>query len=235
MAAHFWDLPKTVRDQIYRLHLVKEDRITEKEHGKIVTERFEGHYQIPAICAASPLLEEEAAPIYFGENHFEFLGTGNRWSSSASFVFAVSTHPRHAKFVKRLTLNWPDKYANSVFNGIARMKQLEQLHIGVNEAAMARSLLSGRHYMPWYAKAQLTQQQLLAIQRHPGLSELLTISGVPDVQFVKMKYSEGDEYGGPVPGGFFELHVKPKLMRVALPPPKPVKYVTSCPPTASHS
>ncbi len=76
--ANFWDLPRTVRDQIYRLHLLRDDGISKTTHDKIATHvvqhRRGGGRRVPPICALSTRADKEAAPIYYGENRFEFRG-----------------------------------------------------------------------------------------------------------------------------------------------------------------
>src|ERR1700753_3109740 len=78
--ANFWDLPKHVRERIYRLHLVYDEPITPDEHDHLVKYDSSQTYAaktsrepkyMPPVFHISTKAEKEVAPIYYGENHFE--------------------------------------------------------------------------------------------------------------------------------------------------------------------
>ena len=75
--ANFWDLPKPVRERIYRLHLVQDDPVDligfEAACGGRLAQIWDdrksrrGNPQLFQLCKQT---EREAAWIYFGENTF---------------------------------------------------------------------------------------------------------------------------------------------------------------------
>ncbi len=109
--------------------------------------------------------------------------------------FTWDTTTRHMRLIRSLIMDWPENCARECFLEVAKMKRLEKLRIGVDEEEMVRSMLKGRIYMPWYASPDVSEHQQLVMQRHPGMTGLLAISGVTDVQFTtKLDYSK-DETG----------------------------------------
>jgi hypothetical protein len=73
--AKFWDLPKPVREQIYRLHLVQEDPVDLKNFDAACGRNWtsiwpESHRKSPRLLEVCKKTEREAAGIYFGENTF---------------------------------------------------------------------------------------------------------------------------------------------------------------------
>lgn len=205
--ANFWDLPKDVRKKIYRLHLVREDPVTLEEHADATDfcdYSTSSHRRMPHICFVSHKAEKEATPVYYGENHFDL--------ASAAASFGWQTYTRHMRLIRRLTCTWPKINAHDAFLAVARMKRLEELCIRVDEVSMVEDRLKDRHFRQDWKCSDPTPQQQLAILRHPGMTGLLTIQGVPHVEFIKSHNWRGDEVGGPIPGGILETQIKPKLM-----------------------
>lgn len=223
----FWDLPRPVRDTIYRLHLVHEDQLDHALHLSLVKvdlrspRRYEFRRRMPPICLLSARAEREAAPIYYGENHFVF-GRLRDGAGSSVWRFNQTTWPRHIRLVRKVTYQWPrphngeDLYngmgnAGECFSEIARFKALQELYIRVDEEAMIRGMLVSRRTLQRSPPRPLTLQDGIAIMRHPGMSSLLKICGVPHVEFLKWYNISGREIGGPMPGGFLESEILPKL------------------------
>lgn len=216
---NFFDLPKLVRMKIYRLHLVRDEPVSPSEHNLIATRRsggrtyhgFTDEYtrkRTPPLLAVSKQAEREAAPIYYGENHFEFDPV--RVASS----FAMTTYPRHLRMIRKVTCEWSEDMAREGFLAISRMKGLQELYIRVNEGAMVRNTLNSRHVRQCYyiPDDQLTPQQQLSLLRHPGMSGLLAISNVPLVEFTRLKPpSYSSDPSGPLPDGFLQTQILPVL------------------------
>lgn len=215
--ANFWDLRKDVRETIYRLHLVREERMKMVDHVKVVGEPpiFCCHYhyrqnqkRMPPICRISPKFERETAPIYYGENHFEFR-SADKWSA---WSFADRTYPRHLKLVRKVTIDWPDMGAYEQFLAVARMRHLEELNIGVDEVSMVSSMTRSKN-RPRFGSLDPTPQQQLTILRHPGMTGLLATKGVRSVNFIKQQRLVRS-VGGPIRGGMLEMQIKPRLMAI---------------------
>lgn len=217
----FFDLPRPVRDRIYRLHLVKADGpFTLDEHlDKIESSALSKKY-MPSIMEVSKKAEKEAAPIYYGENHFD-IG-----SIDAFWRFSTSTWVRHLNLVRAITCAWTgdsktywtiSAYGNygatrSSFLRMSKMKRLESLNIRVDEAEMVRSMHINREsrQRPFEGN-DVSAQEGLAIFRFPGMAGLLAITKVRNVQFIKMVNDKGEEYGGLLPDGPLVTHILPRL------------------------
>ncbi|KAF2478920.1 hypothetical protein BDY17DRAFT_349920 [Neohortaea acidophila] len=213
MAVGFWDLPLSVREKIYRLHLVHPHKIGPTQvHEDLNCGWWDS--AMPPICHISRQADREAAPIYYGENHFEFgvAHPHNQFGRENPQCLTNMTSPRHLKLIRKVTCHWPCDNAYDWFLRISRMKGLEELYIGVDEKDMVNDAMRARYPKRTWSLDELSPQHMLAISRAPGMSALLTISGVPMVQFVKRKGYDGAEHGGPIPGGFLETYVRPRLM-----------------------
>lgn len=225
--ASFWDLPRPVRDTIYRLHLVKNEPIAEDEHFKLVTtrqytrRRYGALKRVPPICALSTKADKEAAPIYYGENHFAF-GPGKHGGESRIGPFATQSWTRHLRMVRKVTIQWPKPGTYGAWGGVAReafleigrMTSLKELYIRVDEKEMVREMLWSRRTRRQRragSDAPITPQENLAILRHPGMTGLLTLHGILQVQFIKRLGYGGNEYGGPIPGGLLETEIAARL------------------------
>lgn len=222
--ANFWDLPRPVRDTIYRLHLVQDNHLDEDIHTTLTqkdprtTEKYSWKF-VPPICIVSQKAEAEAAPIYYGENHFAF-GRTKDGDGSSIFMFTLRTWPRHIRLIRKVTYQWPKPHtfygsesgmAGEAFTEISRFKGLQELYIRVDEKAMIRRTLVSRRSVQRSPPRSLHYQDGFALLRHPGMSGLLKISDVPRVQFVKRFNKKGEKEGGPIPGGFLMTEILPKL------------------------
>ena len=211
--AKFWDLPKPVRERIYRLHLVDHEPITTTKHMSRVGQReidWRNPHRnfVPPICSVSLKAEKEAAPIYYGENHFSFSTC-----ASGIFQFTAVTYTRHLRLMRKVTCGWPGETAREMFLEIARMKGLQELNISVDEKDMVYTMLHARYHRQRSSFSdEPTPQQQLAILRHPGMTGLLSISGVREVRFLQRTTPAGHKSGGPIPNGVLETLIKPKIM-----------------------
>ena len=219
--ANFWDLPRAIRQKIYRLDLVQEACINfgtckQRELIRVEDSQRIGFVRIPALLAICKRAQEDAADIYYGENHFD-VG-----EVSDVRLFHIYASPRHLRLIKKLTCTWCGSSEGEGFLFIARnLKGLEELNIRVVEALRARCSMS-RHTMSRaayaiYANNSPSPQQQLSITKSPGYSSLLKISGVRIVNFVRVEdgWARHCKSNGPIPGGFLETHVLPRLKGAA--------------------
>lgn len=211
--ANFNELPRTVREKIYRMHLVRDDTIDLPDWRKCVKHNFDYTMRrqkrfMPPICHVSKKIEKEAAPIYYGENTFEFPHL------TQLSCFLAESILRHQKYIRRIGF----KYECSAWDGCAalrkvgRLKGLELLTIRLNERSMISSMVA-RHSgsTEWVDDGAPTPQQQMKLLRFPAMSALLTISGIPEVRLLKLHDTCSDKVDGPVPGGFFETNVVAQL------------------------
>lgn len=217
----FFDLPRSIRDKIYRLHLVKTDgSITLQEHEKMIGNPAAIKKSMPPIMKVSKVAEKEAAPIYFGENRFDLADVDLLWSFSSSIWL------RHLKLVRAITCAWVGDVHRwrglRVYGGwgttresfirLSKMKGLESLYIRVDETEMLRSMSIDRETRQRpFDSDNITPQENLAIFRFPAITGLLAITKVKDVQFLKMIDQKGEESGGPLPDGPILTQILPRL------------------------
>lgn len=102
------------------------------------------------------------------------------------------------------------------FLSLGKMKKLEELNIRVDEKNMLKKLPITREtrQRPAYGRGfyvDPTAQQKLTILRFPGITGLLTLTKINNVNFIKLVDSNGVETGGMVPGGALETQILPRL------------------------
>ncbi|KAK3075013.1 hypothetical protein LTR53_002048 [Teratosphaeriaceae sp. CCFEE 6253] len=209
---NFNDLPKTVRQQIYRLHLTYDEPVDQVTHLAAIhyPGRLDNHgsRSCPPILTLSKKIDKEAAPFYYAANSFV---CANSWAN-----LICCSWPRHLKLVRKITTNWESEYATLHFGRLARLKGLVELRIRVDE----RRLLSRALTPSELRRVDLdnaTPQQQLAVYRTPGMAGLLKLCGnfakIESVEFVKMTQAGRIvEASGPYPGGVLETQVAPRLM-----------------------
>ncbi|KAF2171831.1 hypothetical protein M409DRAFT_18065 [Zasmidium cellare ATCC 36951] len=240
--ATFLDLPKELRERIYRLHLVYDEPITNKKHHRIVKHnsrrrRAKRKHSMPPICTVSPKIEKEAASIYYGENHFDI---GHIGDVHRECKFFDCTPLRHLKHLRSVTCTWantvPDTwYGPGRYGGygqvgenwrrLSNLKSLVELNIRVDEADIIKSMSIGRgvRQQSHVKEEVLTPQQSLAIFRFPSIAGLLSISGVENANFIQLENDMGEKYGGPFAGGPLETHILPRLRASQLQPKRFLK------------
>lgn len=232
--ATFMDLPKDVRERIYRLHLVRDKPITNSEHHKIVKHRKKFTWgwratpekAMPPLLSVSSKIEKEAAPIYYGENHFDLGDIGPLHQDCKILTI---TWRRHLKFVRKITCTWAkflDNWGGYGMIGenwkrLSKLKGLEELNIRVDEADLLKFMAVGREVRQRGVHVMSpTPQQQLAILRFPGIAGLLSIQQVKNVKFIERVDENGKKYGGPIAGGALETHILPRLNTSAIKPNK---------------
>lgn len=210
----FWDLPKDVRDIIYRQHLVYDKPVTIEMHREAIgcEDRF---YQrdrfMPPIFHLSKKAEREAIPFYYETNVFDI-------EHMQLWPFNNITWPRHWNRVRKVQCTWDESdcwgrygHVRAVFISLSKMKKLEELNIQIDESKMVEQMRVTREVRQRPYIKSLTNQQNLAILRFPGITGLLTLSRIKHVNFTKLIDMNGVESGGMIAGGALEAHVLPRL------------------------
>ncbi|KAK3656705.1 hypothetical protein LTR22_009684 [Elasticomyces elasticus] len=214
----FNDLPKAVRQKIYKLHLTYDEPVDAVSHNRNVAYTYAKyaagqHTFMPPLLAVSLSIEKEAAPYYYRDNVF----ITHRYAIDVTTFVQDS----HMKMIQSVIVQWPDTNATGSFANLKRLKGLKELRIRVDELALVKKQLCRGKAVRFVTDDPSPQQQL-AILQTPGLAGLMTLNKIKDVAFVKMIDGNGREYGGPIPGGVLETQIAPKLMGRKLKlPPKP--------------
>lgn len=212
----FWDLPKPVRNKIYRLHLVYEGPL-DLEAFKALCHAPENGAQrrMPAFFVLCGKIDSEASHIFFGENVFTIF--------DASRITYWKSHfwPRHANQIRKLVLkNWDLRSAEQpdfdrCFRQIAALKNLESLTVHIDEEAVLEKVLDYRSGITWLKSIGSGPQIYLHLQGLPGMKGFRTIRGIQHVEFKppsipNIGLSKGS---GSIPGGFLETIVRHEIMQ----------------------
>jgi hypothetical protein len=231
--ANFMDLPKAVRQKIYRLHLVADDQpvtfeaykqfcgstatIGDYERMDLKTLRDNGvdtskdgkSRTMPALLQVNGKIEVEAAEVYYGENAFAFTGPGSLYTWKYFML------PHHLKLLRKVVLlRWTrhaGAAANDAFRKLSALRQLESLTVAVNE----RLCLAAPHTTKWHPSLGFGRQIALQAYRLEGITGLRSLRGLPDVKFVKGNEAapfEDPADVGIIPGGFLETTIKHEMM-----------------------
>ena len=216
----FWDLPKPVRERIHRLHLVAEKQpvgfeihqqycgYTEISHDLEGDTKKPAKRKCPNLLQVSRKIEREASPIYFGENAFAM------YMPESLSAWKKFTMPRHIRQIRKVALYcWeassgaPGEAAYKAFNTLPK---LEVLTFQVDEEAALRLLLTAHGWKPghrvisWHSSLDFGPQVNLQFLQCGGISELRSLRGLRQVNFVKDLKLSIDDPGnvGAMPGGF---------------------------------
>lgn len=232
--ANFMDLPKAVREKIYRLHLIADEQPVTfgaykdicgyKTHGDDRTSytglpRGEAR-KIPPLLHASHKIEQEAAPIYFGDNTFAISGPG------AMRIWKRFMWPRHVKYIRKLIMLTAAPWWNASNEAMSRLSMLsglESLIVVIDEETMLRRVdrstgsrrVSPRHNIlaaPHRPDTRLHNlglgpQVYLQLLRFDGIDGLRSLRGLKHVQFIKTLEAFGSNDPndlGSLPGGLLE-------------------------------
>lgn len=209
--ANFMDLPKPVREKIYRLHLIADKQPVTFEAYKQAcgSSATIGDYEgmdprtlrdngvdisrdgisrtMPALLRVNDTIERKAAGIYYGENAFSFTGPGSLYTRKF-FVL-----PRHLQLVRKVVLlGWTrhsGARANVAFGKLGGLPQLESLTVVVNE----RRCLATPHTKKWHPSFGFGRQIALQAYHFEGITGLRSLRGLRDVKFVKGDNAAPDE------------------------------------------
>lgn len=189
--ANFWDLPKMVREKIYRLHLILDFK-NDLYSNDISVDIFETHCGLthtrrnektmPVLLQADSRIEKEAACVYFGENRSAFRNTDlDRW-------FKI-LFKRHVDQIRMVSLHFEHKIrpkealaTEKAFRKLATMQNLCNVRLEVSEQWMIEDLLKhDKLTMQWHSSLGYGPQVQLQILRINGMSELREMRGLQTV------------------------------------------------------
>lgn len=209
---NFWDLPRPVRDKIYRLNLVHEG-IVDLDAFKAACGLEEVvHSTHRSTSRGKPYLfhfgtrpEREAAGIFFGENTF-FLTAPHEVYLWKSMIW-----PRHFKLIRKVSVsgwNMPYFYGlgyNDMFKILGTMKSLTTLTLNVDEQE-SLELLLGRHArIKWHKSLGLSPQLHLQVLNFCGVNALLLLRNIQCIDFPPLTPSATGSYAGNTSGSDYHV------------------------------
>lgn len=208
------NLPKAVREKIYRLHLVTDDEpITFKNHEKIfqytglvVYQDASHSRKMPGLFHVSRKIEDEASRIYFGENTFAL----SRPEELKRWKHAV--HLRHINLITKVVLlKWCDikapAAANKAFLQLGKLPKLHLLTVVIDEATELRRLLKFDPIVRCGGRGTIGPQINLQLLRLPGMQGFKSLRKIQQLKFVKNEDAIGSQDAkdiGSIPGGLLE-------------------------------
>jgi hypothetical protein len=222
----FWDLPRDVRDKIYRFNLVQEAAVdldgfrTACGLGPIYRYKERGK---PFLFHFGTRAEREAACIFFGENTF-FLASPSQVHSWKSMIW-----PRHFKLIRKVRVGgWDLPYFygsgyNESFRVLGTLKSLKSLTLKINERESLEQLLKRHTSIKWHKSLGLSPQLHLQVLNFSGIHGLLSLRDVHQIDFppttlsasgsVNGSDSPGDR--GDIVGGFLDTNLRYSIARPA--------------------
>jgi hypothetical protein len=213
--ANFMDLPKAVREKIYRLHLVADEQPVDFTTHKVLcgydgfdnddhpsTKLYNGESRkMPPLLHVSRQIEREASQIFFGENTFLLDGP------TAISVWKRFMWPRHVKYIRRLLVSKPDTWYHDreeVFHHISKLPGLEWLVVVLDEKKILSKVVTNNGLWPSACRAlpndifdapyrprmsldnlKLGPQVCLQLLRYSRIAGLRSIRGLKHVAFIK--------------------------------------------------
>jgi hypothetical protein len=218
--ANFWDLSKSVREQIYRLHLVQEDPIDLNEfeiacgrNPTSVWSYHESHRKNPRLLQVCKKTEREAAGIYFGENTFlcEDPHEVRLWKARL--------WPRHIRLIRGLIIEgWttPENYGggyNESFRLLSSFRGLKLLTLKVDEQTALEKKLRHHPTIKWHSSLGCSPQLQLQVLHFCGLQGLRTLTKVPRIEFPPLTEEGRKRHGesGAIVGGVLDTLVRREI------------------------
>jgi hypothetical protein len=219
--ANFWDLPKDVRERIYRLHLVKEKPIDIYEFEASCQSdlaplwRRGKQHGMPKLLHVCKKTECEAAGIYFRENTFTWCRPQD------SYQWKSRLWPRHIRLIRRVVIDgWvdPDEYGNGYNEGfrlLASLKGLQELTVKVDEQAALEQKLTRHPTIKWHSSLGCGPQLQLQVLHFCGVYGLKSLTNIPHVEFEPLTEKGRKHHGdsGVIPGGVLDTLVKRDITR----------------------
>lgn len=229
---NFMDLPKPVRERIYRLHLVAYKQPVDFEaykkacgYTEVANDRNSkvekpAKIKCPSLLQVSRKVQREATPIYFGENTFALS------EPESLSVWKKFTMPRHIKQIRKVTLGrWTASSSgvpgDAAWKAFSALSKLESLTLWVVEEEEVRKILTGfthragHRVVKWHLSLGLGPQVNLQLLRCNGIAGLRSLRGLRQVNFVKYLNMDSNDPGnvGSMPGGFLETVIKREIMQ----------------------
>jgi hypothetical protein len=227
----FWDLPRDVRDRIYRFNLVQEAAIDvdgfkaacsglEDVSRTSYRSRTRGK---PCLFHLGTRAEREAAGIFFGENTF-FLDSPHKINLWKSMIW-----PRHFKLIRKVRVSgWDMTHLygtgyNESFRVLATLKSLNLLTLEIDEQESLERLLKKHATIKWHESLGLSPQLHLQALNLIGIQGLLSMRNVRRVDFLPSSPSASgsatgsDRHGdrGDIVGGFLDTTLRHAIARPA--------------------
>ena len=237
----FYDLPNTVREKIYRMHLVQDNHVKFSEFKAICNCSDDDEKSnkkppriMPSLLRLSRKIELEgksgdfpskfarsdkltfspASPIYFGENVFEMEG----WKGIQHWLRRL--WPRHAQQIRKVILaEWGacrPQFGYLYFYDFKRLKllrMLQSLVMVVDENKLLRLQLDKlRRTNKWHDGLELGPRVYLQMMHIEGMASLRALRGLQNVEF---RHPDPTEQQGSISGGFLETVVKREIMQSA--------------------
>jgi hypothetical protein len=216
--ANFWDLPKDVRERIYRLHLVQADPIDLDEFQNSCEDDRTYRYlhrgkRMPRLLHVCKKTEREAAGIYFRENTF----TWRTPKSSHSWKYLL--WPRHIRLIRKVTIEgWsaPEQYGNGYNEGfrlLRLLKGLQELTLKVDEQKALEKQLTSHSIIKWHSSLGCSPQLQLQVLHFCGVHGLRSLTNIPHVDFQPLTKEGRERHGdsGAIPGGVLDTLVRHEI------------------------
>jgi hypothetical protein len=223
----FWDLPRDVRDRIYRFNLVQEAAI-DVDGFKAACSGLEDVSRAcyrsstrgkPHLFHFGTRAEREAASIFFGENTF-FLEAPQKLYLWKSMIW-----PRHFKLIRKVRVSgwdFPHLYGtgyNELFRILGTLKSLNELTLEIDEQESLEKLLKKHATIKWHESLGLSPQLHLQALNLIGVQGLLSLRNVRLINFllstpiVSGSATENDRHGdrGDIVGGFLDTTLRRQI------------------------
>lgn len=211
--AKFMDLPKAVREKIYRLHLIaKKQPVTLYEYKKTCgytkTRRYRDknvQRKMPPLLHASSKIEDEASLIYFGENVFAFDGPEDldEWRG---VVWPCHTNHMTKVALMRWSFLTPAA-ADKAFKNLWKLPKLDFVAVLINEEDEVRRSLYNDPIIRCGGRSGMGPQINLQLLRLPGMQSFRSLRGVRELRFivdeVELEGKNRRDFGS-IPGGLLE-------------------------------
>ena len=225
--ANFWDLPKPVREQIYRLHLVQENPVDLDDFeaacggdlapiwGYSSSRNRKIRRGQPKLLEVCKKTEREAVGIYFGENTFVCR------SPFEARHWKIRLSPRHLGLVQTLVIEgWtdPQNYGgsyNECFRLLASFKGLKVLTLKVDEQTSLEDKLQRHPTIKWHHSLGCSPQMQLHTLHFCGVHGLRSLTKIPRIEFPPLTEEGRKLHGdsGAIVGGVLDTLVRQEIAK----------------------
>lgn len=220
--ANFWNLPKPVREQIYRLHLVQENPVDIISFEAACGGKLSPIWGDPKSRRGTPQLlqlckktDREAAGIYFGENTFI-------WDRPHQvYHWKPRLWPRHLRLIRALIIEgWtsPENYGggySECFRFLSSFPGLKVLTLKVDEQTALEKRLRHHPTIKWHCSLGCSPQLQLQTLYFCGIQGLRSLTKIPRIEFPPLtdegRKSHGDS--GAIKGGVLDTLVRREIAR----------------------